>query len=69
MFCFVRISPGARVIMACRDMEKCEKARQEIYKQSFNKKVECRKLDLSSIASIRAFARKTIEGIYDRYNN
>ncbi|XP_076233832.1 retinol dehydrogenase 13 isoform X3 [Calliopsis andreniformis] len=45
----------AKVIMACRDMEKCEMARQEIVLESRNKYVYCRKCDLASQESIRNF--------------
>ncbi|XP_050544210.1 retinol dehydrogenase 13-like [Daktulosphaira vitifoliae] len=47
---------NATVIMACRDMEKCEKSRVELVLQSRNKRLYCRKCDLSSQESIREFA-------------
>lgn len=47
---------GARVILACRDLGRCEEVRQEIIDTSFNRNVHCRKLDLSSLKSIRDFA-------------
>lgn len=47
---------GARVIMGCRDLKKCEEARKEIALDSNNKSVCCRQLDLSSLKSIRKFA-------------
>lgn len=47
---------GAKIIMACRDMEKCEKARQEIIERTYNRKICCKKLDLASMASIKEFA-------------
>ncbi|KAI0216560.1 Retinol dehydrogenase 13 [Lamellibrachia satsuma] len=47
---------GARVIMACRDMKKCEEARAEIIEATYNKKVFCKKLDLASLESVREFA-------------
>ncbi|CAF3544799.1 unnamed protein product [Adineta steineri] len=47
---------GARVIMACRDMKKCEQTREKIVADSFNTNVVCRECDLSSIESIKRFA-------------
>ncbi|KAG8228465.1 hypothetical protein J437_LFUL009330, partial [Ladona fulva] len=49
---------GAKVIMACRDIEKCEKAREEIVLETKNKYIYCRKCDLSSQESIRNFAER-----------
>ncbi|XP_062133064.1 retinol dehydrogenase 13-like [Drosophila sulfurigaster albostrigata] len=46
---------GATVYMACRDMEKCEEARQEIVLETQNKYVYCRQCDLASMDSIRNF--------------
>ncbi|XP_067631481.1 retinol dehydrogenase 13-like isoform X2 [Eurosta solidaginis] len=46
---------GATVYMACRDMKKCEEAREEIVLASYNKHVYCRKCDLASMESIRKF--------------
>lgn len=48
----------ARVIMACRDMDKCENARIEIVRESQNKYVYCRKCDLASQESIREFVKQ-----------
>ncbi|CAD7013863.1 unnamed protein product [Ceratitis capitata] len=47
---------GATVYMACRDMQKCEEAREEIVLETFNKHVYCRQCDLASLESIRKFA-------------
>ncbi|XP_061777953.1 retinol dehydrogenase 12 isoform X2 [Nerophis ophidion] len=47
---------GARIIMACRDLERAEEARLEILEDSGNDNVVIRKLDLSDSRSIRAFA-------------
>ncbi|KRT85312.1 dehydrogenase, partial [Oryctes borbonicus] len=47
---------GAKVYMACRDMRRCEKAREEIVLETKNKYVYCRKCDLSSLESIKEFA-------------
>ncbi|XP_058974611.1 retinol dehydrogenase 12-like [Musca domestica] len=49
---------GARVYMACRDFNKCEKARREIVLLSGNTNVFNRILDLSSLQSVREFAEK-----------
>ncbi|XP_064600291.1 retinol dehydrogenase 13-like isoform X2 [Liolophura sinensis] len=52
---------GGRVIMACRDLEKCEKARAEIVLETANRNIQCRHLNLASLASIRTFAKITNE--------
>ncbi|GLV36495.1 uncharacterized protein CBL_08008 [Carabus blaptoides fortunei] len=49
---------GAKIYMACRDMTKCEKTRQEIVLDTRNKYVYCRYCDLSSLESIRQFAEQ-----------
>uniref|UniRef100_A0A8C2IER7 Zgc:112332 n=1 Tax=Cyprinus carpio TaxID=7962 RepID=A0A8C2IER7_CYPCA len=46
---------GARVIMACRDLEKAEEARKELMEDSGNQNIVANKLDLSDTKSIRAF--------------
>ncbi|XP_010884226.2 retinol dehydrogenase 12-like isoform X1 [Esox lucius] len=47
---------GARVIMACRDMEKAEGALKEVIDGSGNQNVVIKKLDLSDTKSVREFA-------------
>ncbi|XP_012160621.1 retinol dehydrogenase 12 isoform X2 [Ceratitis capitata] len=47
---------GATIYMACRDMVKCEKARQELIKDTCNKNIHSMKLDLASLKSIKEFA-------------
>ncbi|XP_061400892.1 retinol dehydrogenase 12-like [Musca vetustissima] len=47
---------GARVYMACRNFNKCEKARREIVQLTGNTNVFNRTLDLSSLQSVREFA-------------
>lgn len=47
---------GARIIIACRDMEKAQAALKEIIESSGNENVVCQKLDLSDSKSIREFA-------------
>ncbi|KAJ8308133.1 hypothetical protein KUTeg_013007, partial [Tegillarca granosa] len=49
---------GARVILACRDITKAERAAQNIMKQTQNPNVEIRVLDLASLSSVRSFAEK-----------
>merc|ERR1712004_336021 len=49
---------GSRLIMACRDMEKCAKVQQEIKELTDNFNVHCKHLDLSSLASVRKFAEE-----------
>uniref|UniRef100_A0A3Q4ANV3 Uncharacterized protein n=1 Tax=Mola mola TaxID=94237 RepID=A0A3Q4ANV3_MOLML len=47
---------GARIVMACRDLERAEEARLDILEDTGNENVVIRKLDLSDTRSIRAFA-------------
>uniref|UniRef100_A0A3Q3QDV1 Uncharacterized protein n=1 Tax=Monopterus albus TaxID=43700 RepID=A0A3Q3QDV1_MONAL len=47
---------GARIVMACRDLERAEEARTDILEDTGNENVVIRKLDLSDMKSIRAFA-------------
>ncbi|KRY47086.1 Retinol dehydrogenase 13 [Trichinella britovi] len=57
--CFLLICStvlGARVIMACRDMEKCKEERRNIILQTRNKRVVCRHCDLASLKSVAEFA-------------
>lgn len=54
---------GARVIMACRDVEKGEEAAASIRAVCHSAQVEVRELDLADTCSIRAFAQKFLRGI------
>ena len=57
-------SEGYQVVMACRNMEKGEKARKEVVSKSGSVNVELIQLDVSSFDSIRRFS-----GEYrDRYD-
>ncbi|XP_075983080.1 retinol dehydrogenase 13-like [Anticarsia gemmatalis] len=49
---------GAKVFMACRDMEKCETVRRDIVLESHNKYVYCRPCDLASLQSVRDFVKR-----------
>jgi len=48
-------SRKAKVVMACRDLAKCEEARKGIVLDTRNRYVYCRKCDLNSFQSIRDF--------------
>ncbi|XP_038660111.1 retinol dehydrogenase 13-like isoform X1 [Scyliorhinus canicula] len=52
---------GGRIIMACRDMEKCETAAREIRSETLSHHVYARHLNLASLKSIREFAKKITE--------
>src|SRR5438552_785601 len=56
---------GARVVMACRSMDKAESARRELLKRAPGAVVDILPLDLSSLKSVRAFAA-TFNANYDR---
>lgn len=49
---------GAHVYMACRDLKRCEEAREKIVLESNNPNVYCRECDLASFHSIRQFVTK-----------
>ena len=49
---------GAKVIMACRSLEKGEKARQQILEMDPEAELEVWPLDLASLRSVRSFADK-----------
>ncbi|TRY86823.1 hypothetical protein DNTS_020541 [Danionella cerebrum] len=55
-------SRGARVILACRDVEKGEEAAAEIQARVGGAKVEVQELDLADTGSIRAFAQRFLRG-------
>ncbi|KAI3367124.1 hypothetical protein L3Q82_008196 [Scortum barcoo] len=54
---------GARVIMACRDVEKGEEAAASIRAACPQAQVEVRELDLADTCSIRAFAQKFLREV------
>lgn len=54
------VNKGARVIMACRDLEKGEAARQKLLDLQPALEPELWELDLSSLSSVRTFAEKLL---------
>ena len=52
---------NARVIMACRSVEKGEKAAVEVRKRSESDNVVFMQLDLASLTSVRQFAARVLE--------
>ena len=52
---------NARVILACRSVEKGEKAAVEVREKSKNDNVIFQQLDLASLASVRQFATKILK--------
>ncbi|XP_030013061.1 retinol dehydrogenase 12 isoform X2 [Sphaeramia orbicularis] len=52
---------GARVIMACRDLTRAERAAEEIRQSTGNGNVVIRHLDLASMYSVRQFAKDFID--------
>ena len=55
---------NARVIMACRNRDKCVQVRRDIVLSTRNKQVFCRQCDLSDFDSIRNFVSKLSEGLF-----
>ncbi|XP_054289560.1 retinol dehydrogenase 14 [Macrosteles quadrilineatus] len=49
---------GAKIIMACRNLEQANKVRDSIVEATKNNNIVVKKLDLSSLASVRAFAEE-----------
>ncbi|KAM9309158.1 retinol dehydrogenase 12 [Pholidichthys leucotaenia] len=52
---------GARVVMACRDLTRAEQAAEEIRRSTGNGNVVIRHLDLSSLYSVRQFAKDFLD--------
>jgi retinol dehydrogenase-13 len=47
---------GGKVVMGCRNLEKCERVKKEIIEATLNKNIHCRHLDLASLESVHSFA-------------
>lgn len=60
-FSFIWLT-GARVYLACRDVQKGEQVASEIQATTGNNQVLVRKLDLADTKSIRAFAKDFLAG-------
>lgn len=58
---------GAKVILACRDMAKAEKAAHEIRIKTGNQGVIAKKLDLADTKSIREFASNFLKGMSEAH--
>ncbi|VDK45982.1 unnamed protein product, partial [Cylicostephanus goldi] len=56
---------NARVIMACRNREKCIQVRRDIVLSTRNKQVYCRQCDLEDFDSVRTFVQKASKGKYE----
>uniref|UniRef100_A0A1I7XPA3 Retinol dehydrogenase 14 n=1 Tax=Heterorhabditis bacteriophora TaxID=37862 RepID=A0A1I7XPA3_HETBA len=56
---------NARVIMACRNREKCVQVRRDIVLNTRNKQVYCRQCDLEDFESIRTFVLKLSKGKFE----
>lgn len=56
---------GATVIMACRNLQKAEKAKEEVLREVPDAKLDVIQLDNASLGSVRAFA-DTFQTKYDR---
>lgn len=52
---------GARVILACRNLQKANKAMSYIIEKTGNKNIVAKRLDLASLASVREFAKDIIQ--------
>jgi len=52
---------GASVVLACRNLEKGEKAKEEILKEKPSGEILVRQLDLASLASVEVFANQFLE--------
>lgn len=55
-------SVGAKVIMACRDMDRAQAAVKDVMERSGNQNIVCMQLDLADSKSIREFAEAVNQG-------
>lgn len=54
-------TPGARVVMACRDLTRAEEAAEDIRRSTGNGNVVIRHLDLASMYSVKQFAKDFLD--------
>ena len=54
---------GARVILACRDIQKAKAAADQIIAQTENQRVEVEYVDLADLDTVRAFAARMNENL------
>jgi NAD(P)-dependent dehydrogenase (short-subunit alcohol dehydrogenase family) len=60
---------GARVILACRDIERGKQAADKIIAETSSGDAEARELDLADMASVRVFAEQVDEPVHLLVNN
>eukprot|EP00775_Hariotina_reticulata_P010478 gene10478-10637_t len=60
------MAQGAHVVMACRNMDACLEAQQQLERQEPTGSCQCCRLDLSSLQSVRAFAEKQAQELQRR---
>ncbi len=68
----IALNKEYRIILACRNLEKAESAKQQIFKETQNPNIEYIKLDTSSLKSIEEFVsefEKTNDSLYGLINN
>lgn len=52
---------GARIVMACRDVDNAKKMAMQITKETGNAEIVVMKIDLSSLSSVKQFAAELLE--------
>ena len=65
----VLVREGAEVVMACRSLERGEKAAEEVRRRDGEGKVRVEELDLASLDSVRSFAERFDDEIDVLVNN
>ena len=68
----IALNKNYRLILACRNLEKAELAKETIIKETENQNIECLKLDTSSLQSVEEFVtefEKTNDTLFGLINN